>query len=453
MTTPVRSARRSGDGLPAVAGRRRPAAISSRGLAVRAACAVVRDGRNLDTALTPVEQHPDRSFIRALTFETVRWYPHYRQVAQQWLDRPLKAKDVDLEVLLAMGMTQLGPMGMAAHAALNETVAATAALGKVWARGMINAVLRRFTRESGAWRADDAATAVDAHPAWMVAQWRRDWPAQVDAIAVANNRPGPMTLRVNARRATRDAVLRDLRRAGITARAHPIAPSAVQLDRPVAVEQLPGFAQGAVSVQDAAAQLATQLLAPRPGMRVLDACAAPGGKTGHIAERLGSDGDLVAVDVSATRQQHVRQTLDRLGLRARLLNLDASAAANLAELPLFDRILLDAPCSAVGVIRRHPDIKLLRRADDVTALAQRQAALLDALWSKLAPDGMLLYVTCSTFKQENEAQIQALLARQPDARSLPIDADWGWDRQVGRQLLPGEADMDGFFYARLAKRG
>lgn len=450
MTAPAESSRRRRGG--AAPGRRSSVAVvSERALAVQAVVAVVRDGRNLDTALTPVARHPARGFIHALAFEAVRWYPYYRQVVRQLLDRPLKAKDVDLEAALVLGMAQLGPMGMAAHAALNETVAVTEALGKAWARGMVNAVLRRFTRESDVWHADDPATARRSHPDWMVTQWQRDWPAQADAMLVANNCPGPMTLRVNRLRTTRAAALHRLRDAGIAAQAHPIALDAVQLAQPQAVERLPGFEQGDLSVQDAAAQLATQLLAPRPGMRVLDACAAPGGKTGHIAECLNGDGELVAVDVSAARQQRVRQTLDRLGLNARLLTVDAAAPANLAGLPLFDRILLDAPCSAVGVIRRHPDIKLLRRESDVAAVAQRQAALLRALWCGLAVGGELLYVTCSTFKQENEAQIRAFLTHRPDARSLPIAVDWGWDRQVGRQLLPGEADMDGFFYARLVK--
>ena len=437
-----------------VTGRRRRSSVtvmSGRTLAVQAVAAVVRDGRNLDTALMPMARHPDRGFIHALAFETVRWYPYYRQVVKQLLDRPLRAKDVDLEVALVLGMTQLGPMGMAVHAALNETVAVTGALGKAWAGGMVNAVLRRFTRELDVWRADEPTAARRSHPEWMVAQWQRDWPAQADAVVVANNHAGPMTLRVNRLRTTRAAALQRLDAAGIAAQPHPIALDAVQLAQPRAVERLPGFEQGDLSVQDAAAQLATQLLAPRPGMRVLDACAAPGGKTGHIAECLNGAGALVAVDVSAPRQQRVRQTLDRLGLNARLLNLDATAPDNLASLPLFDRILLDAPCSAAGVIRRHPDIKLLRRESDLAALAQRQAALLRALWSRLAFGGELLYVTCSTFKQENEAQIQAFLTHRSDARSLPIAVDWGWDRQVGRQLLPGEADMDGFFYARLAK--
>ena len=378
MTAPAESSRRRRGG--AAPGRRSSVAVvSERALAVQAVVAVVRDGRNLDTALTPVARHPARGFIHALAFEAVRWYPYYRQVVRQLLDRPLKAKDVDLEAALVLGMAQLGPMGMAAHAALNETVAVTEALGKAWARGMVNAVLRRFTRESDVWHADDPATARRSHPDWMVTQWQRDWPAQADAMLVANNCPGPMTLRVNRLRTTRAAALHRLRDAGIAAQAHPIALDAVQLAQPQAVERLPGFEQGDLSVQDAA------------------------------------------------------------------------APANLAGLPLFDRILLDAPCSAVGVIRRHPDIKLLRRESDVAAVAQRQAALLRALWCRLAVGGELLYVTCSTFKQENEAQIRAFLTHRPDARSLPIAVDWGWDRQVGRQLLPGEADMDGFFYARLVK--
>ena len=320
------------------------------------------------------------------------------------------------------------------------------------AAGLVNAVLRNRQRRRAALDAALAAepVAVHAHPAWLLERLQADWPADWPAIVEASNQQAPMMLRVNLARESRDEALARLATAGIAAAAHAQVASAVVLEHPAEVSALPGFADGRLSVQDGAGQLAAPLLAPEPGDRVLDACCAPGGKTGHLLETaLGLE--LLALDIDATRLVRVRENLDRLGYDAELLAADAGAPADWWDGRPFERILLDAPCSATGVIRRHPDIKALRQPADIDALAARQRALLDALWPLLAPGGILLYATCSLLRAENETVIAAFLAAHPDAAELVIDADWGLALRHGRQILPGSAGLDGFYYARLLR--
>jgi 16S rRNA (cytosine967-C5)-methyltransferase len=259
-----------------------------------------------------------------------------------------------------------------------------------------------------------------------------------------------MTLRVHSRRIPRDRYLERLARAGIEAQALPQVPDALVLAQPLPVQQLPGFGEGLVSVQDAGAQLAARLLDVHAGQRILDACAAPGGKTGHILE-LADDLDVTAMDVDRERLQRVQDNLARLDLAADLLAGDAEQPPAAWRETGFDRILVDAPCSATGVMRRHPDVRLLRRSDDIEALAQRQARILDALWACLRPGGKLLYATCSLMPQENEQQVKRFLQGHADARSISLPVVWGRAREVGRQTLPGESTMDGFYYALLEK--
>jgi 16S rRNA (cytosine967-C5)-methyltransferase len=292
--------------------------------------------------------------------------------------------------------------------------------------------------------------ALHAEPAWLIGRIRDAWPEDWrDLLQALLQRP-PMTLRVNAIQSDRQAYAADLAGVGLTGRPVAAADQALQLDEPVSVETLPGFAQGRVSVQDAGAQLAAQLLDVRSGQWVLDACAAPGGKTCHILERAPTS-QLQALDISETRLARVRDNLQRLHLRAELACADVATPSGEWAERRYQRILLDVPCSATGVLRRHPDIKLLRRPRDVTGLALRQAAILDAVWPLLEPGGKLLYVTCSILPSENEQQIDAFLERQNEARALDIDAPWGRSRGRGRQVLPGEDGMDGFFYALLEK--
>jgi 16S rRNA (cytosine967-C5)-methyltransferase len=260
-----------------------------------------------------------------------------------------------------------------------------------------------------------------------------------------------MCLRVNRMRATRAQYAQHLSTAGLAARPTPESGDGLTLDQPVPTRRLPGFADGLVSVQDAGAQLAAVLLDAQPGERVLDACAAPGGKTAHILERAGNALELTALDADAARLERVRDNLSRLGLTARVVQGDAAAPAGDWSRDSYDRILLDAPCSATGVIRRHPDIKWLRRDGDIDALADLQARMLDALWPLLVPGGSLLYATCSVLPRENEAQVRDFLRRRGDARALPLEAEWGLARRFGRQLLPRDGGPDGFYYAALGK--
>ncbi len=420
--------------------------------------AVLEQGRSLGDCLPPLlEALPprDRGLAQELAFGTLRWYRRLDALLDTFLRQPLKRKDGDLHALLLLGLYQLLYLDTPPHAAVNETVAAVPA-SKRWARGLVNGVLRSAQREARArLEALDRESGVRlSHPDWLLETWRRDWgDALAERIAEANNARPPMVLRVNRRRLARDDCLARLAAAGIEARAL-AEPDAVQLARPQPVTALPGFAEGELSVQDAAAQWAAELLALAPGQRVLDACAAPGGKTAHIAEREPGLAALVALDADAGRLARVRDNLQRLGLEADCIQGDAARPGDWWDGRPFDRILLDAPCSATGVIRRHPDIKWLRRASDIDTLAATQAAMLDALWPLLAPGGMLLYATCSTLRAENDRQVAAFLERTAGARPRPIGQAAEAEVAQGWQLLPGQGSPpghDGFYYARLER--
>ncbi|WP_110686544.1 16S rRNA (cytosine(967)-C(5))-methyltransferase RsmB [Salinicola aestuarinus] len=397
----------------------------------------------------------DRGFVKALCFGVCRTYPRLDALAGELLRQPFKQRDADVQALLMLGLYQLLHMRVPAHAAVSESAGAARALGKTWATRVLNGCLRRFQRESATLEAKvdrDEAVAL-MHPAWLVDALRSAWPTSWEALCHANNEPGPMTLRVNRRHTTRDAYLERLAAAGIDATACVHVEDGIQLATPFDVEQLPGFADGDVSVQDEAAQLCASLLAPAladaPNARVLDACSAPGGKSAHLLERF--DIALTAADIDAERLSRVEATLERLGLSAGLEAADASATPPEGA-AAFDAILLDAPCSGTGVIRRHPDIKLARRESDIDALAALQSRLLDALWQRLAPGGTLLYATCSVLPAENDEQIAAFLARTADASAdTPADVTWGAAAGAGRQLLAAQNGHDGFFYARLVK--
>ena len=424
--------------------------------AAKVVAAVARSGASLSAVLPAAlaaVAPTDRGLLQQLCYGSLRFGLRYRAVLARLMTRPLKARDADLEALLWVGLHQVEALGLPPHAAVHATVGACRLLGKDWARGLVNGVLRKVLREPALLDPDRMTDpeARYAHPAWLVAQLRRDWPEHWEAILAANNRQAPMTLRVNVRHSGRAAYAELLQAQGLSSRPAPHAEAGVILDHPIAVDRLPGFAQGWVSVQDGAAQLAAPLLDAAPGMRVLDACAAPGGKTAHLLER-NADLDLVALDVDAGRLGRVRETLDRLGLAAETRCADLAQAAEWHDGRPFHRILLDAPCSATGVIRRHPDIKLLRRASDIAALAARQAELLETAWDLLASGGVLLYATCSVLRAENEAVLDRFLAGHSDAVADPLDMAWGQPAGAGRQILPGDCDADGFFYARLRRR-
>jgi 16S rRNA (cytosine967-C5)-methyltransferase len=399
-----------------------------------------------DELLTAAEIAPrDRGLLGALVFGALRWHYRLEWQAAQLLTKPLDPSQRALAALLRIGLLQLQELRIPEHAAVSATVDATALLGAHGARGLVNAVLRRFQRERAeleraALRSEEARF---AHPRWLIDAMRADHPDDWQAVLAANNAPAPMWLRVNALRTTRSAYLEQLAQAGIAAAAAPDVASALRLAEPVAVDALPGFAAGAVSVQDLSAQRAAELLELAPGQRVLDACAAPGGKTGHILELLAGRGDVWAVDRDAARLERVRDNHERLGLAATLVAGDATAPDGWWDGKPFDRVLVDAPCSATGVIRRHPDIKVLRRPADVDRAVTLQTRLLRALWPLLAPGGRLVYATCSVLKRENDERIAAFRAAEPT-----IEAARG---VASVQLLPEEARGDGFYYAWLLK--
>jgi 16S rRNA (cytosine967-C5)-methyltransferase len=316
-------------------------------------------------------------------------------------------------------------------------------------------MLRTYQREQDAIEAHieaDEAGAL-AHPAWLAERLRTDWPDAYRTLLSENNAPPPLTLRVNRLQLSRADYLAELAGRGIAATPSRVTGSAVTLDPPIPVERIPGFSAGAVSVQDAAAQLAAGLLELSPGLRVLDLCAAPGGKTTHSLETCPALGELVAVDQSAERMNRVKDNLNRIGLTATLVTADALAPPTWWDGRPFDRILLDAPCSATGVIRRHPDIKVLRQPADLKELAITQQQMLERAWTMLAPGGRLVYATCSVIRDENAVNIARFLSGHDDAGERPITADWGIPQTHGRQILTGAKGMDGFYYARLEKRG
>jgi len=425
-------------------------------LAAKVLTRVVVDGQSLTAALEQtlqtlqtVESAQDRSLVQALCYGVCRYYHRLDFILTQLVDKPLK--DVHIRLLILVGLYQLGFMRIKAHAAVSETV--SAAGRKPWAKGLINALLRRYLREKDTFEqaAEQNPCARLSHPEWIIETLRRDWPEQAEACLLANNRQPPLTLRVNLARIPRTAYRDLLAEKGIAAEPLDDCASALMLGQAVPVEMLPGFAEGLVSVQDAAAQRAAGLLDAQPGQRVLDLCAAPGGKSAHILELQPQLRELVAVDIDRERMRRVEDTLRRLRLHASLIVGDASDPESWWDGQAFDRILVDAPCSALGVIRRHPDIKLLRRAEDIDALTAQQGAILAAAWNLLKPGGELVYATCSVLKAENERQILSFLAAHADATEVPIVAGWGIPCAAGRQILTGAAAMDGFYYARLRK--
>jgi len=430
------------------------------GALVRAAAARVLDaslerGRSLTSALAKelpaIADSRDRALLEAICYETARRLRRYRALRDGLLEKPLPAQARPVGALLLAGLAQLDGLEMAPYAAISATAEAARLLERPHLVALVNGVLRRFDRERATRTAavDAAASAHHEHPDWLRDTLRADWgDAAAATVLEANNHPAPLWLRVNRSRGSRDAYLARLHDAGIEASAPEALPDALQLAQPMAPTTLPGWQQGDVSVQDGAAQLVLQVLAPGAGERVLDACAAPGGKAAYLLEAQPSL-QLLAIDSDGERMGRVRSGLDRLGLQASLRTADATTPAAWWDGRPVPRILIDAPCSGTGVIRRHPDIKWHRREGDIAPLVALQASLLDALWPMLAADGRLVYATCSVLKDENERQIDAFLARHPDARAVALALPAGRRSGAGWQLLPGEQDMDGFFYAAL----
>lgn len=424
---------------------------ASRASAANVLDAVLHRGRSLKAelaaALPRIADMRDRALVEAICFAALRQHARYDAALAAWMARPLPRKDAPLRALLHVGFAQLDALGLAPHAAVAATVDAARALGRAHQAGLVNALLRRAQREG--LPPVDAAL---AWPEWLRHRVQADWPGEFEAVARASAVPAPLWLRVNRRRGTRDEYRNRLAEAGLVAEPHPLFADALRLDAPVAVAALPGFGDGCVSVQDASAQAVADALSPEPGARVLDACAAPGGKAAHLLERDPSL-RLTALDIDAGRLDKVRATFARLGFgqAAALKAADAADTSAWWDGQAFDAIVIDAPCSATGIVRRQPDILLHRHESDIDALRALQARLLDALWPLLAPGGTLLYATCSILKDENQRQVEAFLARTPEAARIPLDARFGTDTSAGHQRLPGEDGMDGFFYARLRR--
>lgn len=426
---------------------------ASRLAAARVLDAVLHHGRSLKgefaKALPTLEDTRDRALVEAICFAAMRERTRYAAALDAWLAKPLGARDNPVRALLYVGFAQIDAIGLPAHAAVDATVETARALGRLHQAGMVNALLRRALRE-GLPKADPSSN----WPDWLLAEVKNDWPAQADAILDASAAAAPLWLRANRQATTRDAYRERLREAGIEADIDDALPDALRLADSMAVADLPGFAEGQVSVQDGSAQAVADALLLPSGARVLDACAAPGGKAAHLLERDPSL-RLIALDVDARRLRRTEETLRRVGADGHVV-LKAADATDLHTwwdgVPL-DAVLIDAPCSATGIVRRQPDILLHRKPTDIDALVETQARLLDALWPVLAPGGVLVYATCSILRRENAAQVDAFLARTPDAVSEPLPDAFGHADGPGRQRLPGEGGMDGFFYARLRRRG
>ncbi|NNJ95782.1 MAG: 16S rRNA (cytosine(967)-C(5))-methyltransferase RsmB [Gammaproteobacteria bacterium] len=430
--------------------------MNARYAALRVLEGVLVKRRSLTTARLLLNEIPLPARQRALAMELVngvlRWRFRYDALLARLLSKPLRKKDYDLQLVLLIALHELNELSTPDYAIVHEAASQAQRLGKKWATGLINGVLRSYLRdrEQLASSIDEDPVARFAHPQWLIDRLQQDWPEQFDQVLRANNQRPPLWLRVNLSKISVDDYLQQLGSHQMTAVRHSHALAALRLDTPMDVGQIPGFVDGLVSVQDAAAQMAAQLLAPKNDERVLDLCAAPGGKTCHLLELAGTI-ELMAVELNPIRMQQVQQNIERLNLQAQLIVADATDTQSWWDGRSFDRILVDAPCSASGVIRRHPDIKSLRQAGDLVELTEIQQQILQQAWCMLKPGGTLVYATCSVLKMENEQQIESLLRSNVDVEEVMIDPNWGVACRYGRQLLPGTEDSDGFYYALLKK--
>ena len=428
---------------------------NSRALAADTAWQIIDRGQSLDAALQHCfDKHPDRQseygFIQELVYGVCRWYGELDAVAQTFLQKPIRSKDRVVHFALLVGLYQLRHLKTAEHAAVSETVSACAQLGKPWAGKLANGCLRAYLRSPT--QLPTSASRL-SHPDWLIKLIEQAWPEHSQVLMDANNQRPAMCLRVNAMQHSRDDYLQLLREHELLAETDPASADGIIMTQAVPVQALPGFFDGSVSVQDTAAQLACNILAAETDQNVLDACAAPGGKTAHLLERHHNQLQLLAVDISERRCEQLKATLTRLKLNAKIQVADASDTASW-EHPTngYHRILIDAPCSGTGVIRRHPDIRHHRRPTDLQQLQKIQANLLDNLWPALQPGGQLLYMTCSILPSENELQIARFLGLQNDAMLIPFAHPNALQLTHGQQTLQGVHGMDGFYYCLIAKR-
>jgi 16S rRNA (cytosine967-C5)-methyltransferase len=430
--------------------------VDARALAAKGLAEIAMRGASLRDVMeryAPRLADPrDRALLMALLSEGARWWLRFDPAVDGLLQKSLRHKDPAVHALLVLGLVQLEILQLQDYAAVAATVEAARALQRPQLAGLVNAVLRRWQRERESLmiKLDAQPQTRYAHPAWLASALQRDWPAQAEAVMLADNAEPPLMLRVNRQRADRGALLERLRVADYAAEIHPWLSDALVLPHSTDVTRMPGFEDGLFAVQDGSAQIGADLAALSDGMRVLDACAAPGGKACHMLER--ADIDLTALEMDASRAERIQQNLMRLRLNAKIVIGDAGAPKGWWKGPAFDRILIDAPCSATGVMRRRPDVRLHRRESDIAAMHDQQRRILSALWPLLAPGGRLVYITCSMLRAENEVIVDELLASQADAQAVDFSLPVGQAAGTGWQILPGDGDLDGMYYAVLQKR-
>ena len=431
--------------------------MDARYVSAKVAQEVINNRKHLDHALS-IQLHTlkdprEKSLARELSYGIIRWYPRLTFLSSLLLAKPLKSKDGDILALICSGLYQLIYLRIPDHAAISATVETARKLGKPWACDLINAVLRRYQREKASMdeKITESEGALHAHPVWMISLLRSAWPDHWQKILASNNEYPPLQLRVNLQKQSRADYLLRLEHSGIAARPSKLTNTGITLDNPVNVEVIPGFEEGDITVQDYGAQLAAILLEAEKGHRVLDACAAPGGKTGHILENTPDLEQLVAVESDPERTALLRNTISRLKLKVGVVQADINEIDNWWDGQQFDRILLDAPCSATGVIRRHPDIKLLRTPEHMHIFAETQSRMLASLWPLLKPGGRLLYSTCSILQAEADDQIASFSNKYDDIKLIPIESEWGISSPYGRYILPGQEQTDGFYYALMTK--
>lgn len=427
--------------------------MNPRTIATKILTQVIFENRHLNDLLQELPSTPPTNLISELCYGVCRWYFRLDFFLQHLLSKKLKNKDNDIYCLLLLGLYQVIYLRIPNHAAVFETVDAADHLKKSWAKNMINAVLRNFLRQQDTLtpQADQNEIAFYSHPEWFIKKIKNAWPEHWQSILNANNEKASLCLRVNLQKNSREEYLQELKNKGLNAKPITITACGIELQESVTVEKLPGFSGGFVTIQDASAQCAAILLNPKTSDYVLDACAAPGGKTTHLFEVQPRMTDVVAIDMGQHRIRKLKETCERMKVAPKIIDADANVTAIWWDGTQFDRILLDAPCSATGVIRRHPDIKFHRAEEQIKQLTQQQLQLLESLWQVLKPGGFLLYVTCSILPEENQHVIKVFLEHHADAREIKIDAEWGIEQDIGRQILPTEHG-DGFYYVMINKK-
>ncbi len=422
-------------------------------MAVRILTSLVRDGKSLSDLLPAAQldlEAREAAMLQELAFGVCRNYGQLDAIVNELLQKPLRNKDTDVRMLLWLALYEIAFMRTPDYAVTSSYVSLTQKIKKNWAKGLVNATLRNYLRRGDELLEIAAKKNPHSLPEWLYKRISKDWPAQASEVFAAMNTRAPLTLRANVRLTDRSTLSAKFDESGLSFEDCEHAPQGLRMVEAPPVTSLPGFQEGEFSVQDQSAQLAAMLVQPQAGERVLDACAAPGGKSCHLLE-IEPKINLHCLDDDDKRLERVRQNLDRLKLTAKIHCADANSPDKWWDGEAYDAILLDAPCSAVGALRRHPDIRLLRRESDIRALARQQLSLLNSLWPLLKPGGRLIYATCSVLKQENEQSVDKFLASESSASEVPIDAEWGVATSRGRQILPGQHQADGFYYCLLTK--